>query len=600
MKNNRILCYTRLPQDEMIYSKKLAYSMHLAYEDEKEEYVPLNLNSGILYAKATSNENGTMNAKSIKAPYLFALHDGSYGVIAVRTTADGEHDAESIGRAIVFQTKDFIHYDEIRMIDFGVQEYVEDVVCEYDAVGKQYQIRWKSEDGSWYQVYTKDILTKECLLPSKKCESYELPKVTTTIEGAVVRNTLSIPFEVYDKLVKKLSVPEMVQIQFPECVVVSNEQEIKDIGVYGIYSNGTVERKHVEWDTTGIDFSKDGEYVLQGRVRRPHFKFPLAENRADPCAYYWNGKYYFIATNDTDGNRSLYVRESDTFEGIQTAKEVLILDTNTYDHVKGLLWAPEFHTINGDLYIFHGATQGEFFEEECHVMKLKQGGNPTCASDWSEPKRVLKKDGSYLCEAGKTISLDMTYFSWENECYVVWSQRQFIPDDLGAWLYIAKVDENQPWILTTDPVVISKPEYGWANNHVFVDEGPYAIKRNGRLILTFSSALVDATYVVGMMTLEGENLLDCNSWRKCNYPILSSRNVEGEYGPGHNSYFEDEYGELWSCYHARNGINGPRSSGIRRVHFDMDQEPYLGMTEEKDVKEQFRNLKINVSVSTII
>lgn len=79
----------------------------------------------------------------------------------------------------------------------------------------------------------------------------------------------------------------------------------------------------------------------------------------------------------------------------------MILDTKSYEHVGNLLWAPELHTVGEDLYIFHAATPDEFFHEECHVMKLKKGGNPTDKEDWSEPKRVVKKDGTNLCEAGK-------------------------------------------------------------------------------------------------------------------------------------------------------------------------------------------------------
>ena len=72
-------------------------------------------------------------------------------------------------------------------------------------------------------------------------------------------------------------------------------------------------------------------------------------------------------------------------------------------------------------------------------MTLKEGGNPINKEDWSKPQKILKKDGSELCEAGKTISLDMTCFQWEGDYYVIWSQRQFLPKDLGAWLYIAKM-----------------------------------------------------------------------------------------------------------------------------------------------------------------
>lgn len=159
-------------------------------------------------------------------------------------------------------------------------------------------------------------------------------------------------------------------------------------------------------------------------------------------------------------------------------------------------------------------------------MKLKEGGNPSRKEDWSEPKRVVRSDGSQLCEAGKTITLDMTCFFWEGDYYVVWSQRQFLPKDLGAWLYIAKLNADEPWKLLSEPVLLSKPEYGWANNHTFVDEGPFALPQEERLILTFSSAAVDTSYVVGIMTIDRDkDLLDPKNWKKGNYPIMTSRSV---------------------------------------------------------------------------
>lgn len=309
------------------------------------------------------------------------------------------------------------------------------------------------------------------------------------------------------------------------------------------------------------------------------------------------GKYYFIATNDADKEHTLYMREADTIPGLVTAEEALILDSSTYEEIGGLLWAPELHIIEDELYIFHAATPGEFFQEESHVMKLNPGGSPMNAADWSRPRRVVKKDGSYLCEAGKTISLDMTVIRWNGKLYAAWSERQFLPVDLGAWVYIATIDPQEPWRLTSDPVLLTRPDYGWANNHTFVDEGPFALYTDDKLYVTFASAAVDATYVVGLLTADkGADLLDIQSWTKGNYPLLTSRSVPGEYGPGHNSYVTDEDGVIWNAYHARPGIEGPRSSGLRRVHFDIDGAPVLDLTEEKDLNPGLKQVSMEVIV----
>ena len=249
------------------------------------------------------------------------------------------------------------------------------------------------------------------------------------------------------------------------------------------------------------------------------------------------------------------------------------------------------------MYIFHAATPGEFFCEESYIMKLREGGNPICKEDWLKPRRIVRKDGTDICEMGKEITLDMTCFQWEGEYYVIWSQRQFLPKDLGAWLYIAKLNPQKPWMLSSDPVLLSKPEYGWENNHTFVDEGPFALAGKDRLYITFSAAAIDTSYVVGILTIEkGKNLLDRRNWIKNNYPILTSRSVEGEYGTGHNAYVIDENGDVWNAYHARPGVEGARSSGIRRVHFDIDGMPVLDLTEERDLRDEYKQVTTKLRI----
>lgn len=605
-----LLNYTRLPMDEMIYSPRLAYSMHLAVSMDGKEYRALNHNSGVLFVKATENEDGSLNPKSLKNPWLFVLPDHRFGVAAVRIEGDGGEDEESRGCVVLFVSKDLLEYEEVGLLQLGA-EYIEQVSCAYDAESGKIRLVWLERTGS---CFTAGMHRMEDLQLAGAPELYEafspekcLPEGEIQrdagIEGAVLHNRIEISGEMADRLCKKLLTPVNTEIRFPAQIEITGQAEItgseqlRRYRAEAVYSDGSRALKSVDWDLSQVDFGKKGVYGIQGKVHQEHFAFPVAFNRADPCICRWNGKYYFIATNDADNNHTLYVREADTISGLTETEERLILDSSTHPGIGGLLWAPEFHEINGRLYIFHAATPGEFFREESHVMVLQEGGNPACGEDWSAPIRVVRRDGSDICEAGKEITLDMTCFQWQGEWYAVWSQRQFLPKDLGAWLYIAKLNPEEPWRLLSDPVVLSKPEYGWANNHTFVDEGPFALIRGDKLYLTFSSAAVDASYVVGLLTAEkGGNLLDVRSWKKKNRPILTSRSVEGEFGTGHNAYVEDEDGTVWNTYHARPGVDGVRSSGIRRVHFDIDGEPVLDLTEENDLKEEYRTVRTNLVI----
>jgi GH43 family beta-xylosidase len=593
--NYYVLCYTRIPLSEEIYAPKLAYSMHLSFSEDGEHFRELNHNSGLLFAKATDNPDGTMNAKSLRNPYLFQLADGTYGVIAVRTMADGSDDEQSTGSALLFTSSDLIHYTELGLVNLNKGTYVHDIKCVYDTEKKHYYIHWCDANGNFYCNTMADITRLTDISAPKPAKSFSIDFTATDIEGIMPRNILSIPKEIAHRLVCKLTVPYHVKTEVAAKVTATSETDLNRIRATAIYSDGTMSTKRIDWDSSGIDWNKSGSYSVTGTIHQDHYEFPIAINRADPCIGKWNGKYYFIATNDADNNHSLFIRQADSIPELIHAEEVKILDTTMYEHLGNLLWAPEFHIIGDQLYIFHAGTPGEFLNEQSHVMKLKSGGDPMNAADWDMPLRVVKKDGSYLFENG--ITLDMTCFEHQEKLYVIWAQRQFVPVDLGSWLYIAEADKAEPWKLLTDPVLLSKPDYGWANNHTFVDEGPFCLITDEKIFVTFSSALVDATYTVGLLSIDKDSdLLDGACWTKENYPLLTSRSVPGEYGPGHNAYVIDDDGIVWNTYHARNGIDQPRSSGIRRVHFDIDGYPVLDLIEENDVNRELAKVSITVVV----
>lgn len=602
----KILCYTRQPKEDILYANRLAYSMHLAWKSETGEYVPFHHNEGILYAKAVQDaDSGVLRAKSLKSPWIFAAGDDVYGVAAVRTDPDGQRDPESEGSILIFRTSDFVHYEEIGLWKVQEKGFVSEVRCAYNAENKTCLVCWRGEDGIWLEGQGDPFDTDGILAGTvRKTQEPRVDKEAfpatgseqqpaLQIEGICPGNAIEIPDAKGTYLVRKLMTPVCEKVTLLPRAVCAGREELLQTRAAATYSDGTVVERRIDWDpdsqgTTG----EDGSRLLCGRVHQEHFEAPFAENRADPCCMYWNGKYYYIATNDADDNKTLYIRCADTLEGIMEAQEVLILDTVTYPEIGGLLWAPEFHEIGGKLYLFHAATSGEFFREESHVMKLRDGGDPMCREDWSAPQLVVRKDGTPLCEAGKVISLDMTTFEYQGETFAMWSQRQFLPVDQGAWLYLARIDEREPWKLTSDPVCIAKPEYGWENNHTFVVEGPYALEYDGRLMVTYSGAAVDATYAVGILKPEmGSDILNPANWRKGNYPLLSSRSAEGQYGTGHNAYLTDENGIVWNFYHARAGVDAPRSSFARRVHFDVDGEPMLDVLEELDLPAHLRRVE---------
>ncbi|WP_373821098.1 family 43 glycosylhydrolase [Jeotgalibaca porci] len=585
----QLLNYQREAKETELYDTRLGLAMHLALADESGVFQPLNQNFGVLFAKAHSLPDGFLVAKALKKTWICQGKEKFY-IIGIRVNADGTLDETSVGSILVFETENFIQYQELPLLHLSEMPLM-DVQLAYTDEG--YQIRWLDSCDQAYQVTTPSL---DHVDETKKVAIQWQPllEVATDIEGALPRNSLTISEEQGDYLQKKLITPHNIAVDLPDEVVVENMEELTTMKATLRYSDGSSRQAGIDWFDLPASATEKA-FVAKGQVHQEHFSFPIATYRADPCIGKWQGEYYFIATNDYDDNRSLYIRKAKTIAELVTAQEMKILDSEMYPEIANLLWAPEFHIINDRLYIFHGATPGPFEEEQSHVMALKEGGNPLVLADWQRPQKVVKADGSPLITGG--ITLDMTVIKDSGRIYAAWSQRQFFPVDLGAWIYFAELNPDQPWQLLTEPVVLAKPDYGWDNNHTFVDEGPYALYRGEDIYLTISGAAVDSSYCVGYLKAKvGSDLLNPAVWEKSNYPLLTSLNVPGEFGPGHNAYVEDEEGNIWNTYHARPGIDAPRSSGIRRVHFDVDGQPILGMTEAMDVNPELSLVQVKVKV----
>lgn len=302
-------------------------------------------------------------------------------------------------------------------------------------------------------------------------------------------------------------------------------------------------------DTIGAPFSIDPE-IPEGLT------YPLAAGYGDPVILKWQGMYYFIATNDKTDNVGLYIRKSGSMEGLFRADEKLLLDYNEEAGLMQTFWAPEFHMIGGRLSILF-AVSGKQWGPQCQIMQLKDGGTVDDPDSWTMPRPILRQNGTPLAGGEDTITLDMTCIRGQ-KLYVVWSQRRHIgtPRDTGSMLYIAELNEEKPWLLASEPVLLSRPLFGWENVAGTINnEGPYALIHDGKALLTYSGGSANGfTYAVGLLTADiDSDLLRTDNWTKAPTPVLSFASIPGEYGPGHNSFFRDDDGQVWIACHTVQG-----------------------------------------------
>lgn len=535
MSNQPILfsVYTR-PVDPDACPAGLANAVHLAYQRPGGERQPLNRNYGVLFPRGCVSDEDTIVPLGVVEPAIFPMEDGAIGILGRLVYESGE----PAGGSFLWKTRDLIRFEEVGTVDGA----------DYPAT---------------------DALA-----------------VDAEIAGAAIAYWSPI---------------RQQRVVLPEEAAVKSPAELERVCAEVLYSDGSRAVKSVRWDAASVDFSRPGVHEIGGEIIRQAFPFPLAEGYGDPVIFRWEGKWHFLGTNDNLDDIGLYIREADTVEGLFApgVEEHLILPFDAARGFEQTFWAPEWHLIGGEAYILF-AVSGHEWGPQCHMMRLKKGGSVIRAEDWEDPVPVVRRDGSPLSTDG--ITLDMTFIRAASGAYVTWSYRRHIgtPMDTGSMLYIATIDEREPWRLTGEPVLLTRPLYGWENVAGTINnEGPHALVLDGKVYLAYSGGSANAyTYALGLLTADGaDDLTLLSSWEKSIPPVLSFHSVPGEYGPGHHSFYQNEYGEWMIAYHGETGLHEHlRCDGIRRVHFRADGTPYFQMSAEEDLPEAARSVRLRVRV----
>ncbi|MFD1176677.1 family 43 glycosylhydrolase [Paenibacillus puldeungensis] len=601
--------YTREPNENSnVYSRFVADSLHLALSREREEggFEALNSNYGVLFAKADYSRSEAGETKLLQMPRFFRLAGQGFGILAI--PLDYEEHVDGPGELLYFETQDFVHYEEKNRIKITQTAWL-DYSCELDAATRLYRIGWKEESGETRFVTTKDF--KDFSLPQPgvifPARFAQLP-----IEGARAGQLIALTASEAAYLEHKLGRVRHVSVDDPIITLNAGAPSLNlnNARVTARYTDGSVALKRIEVDrneAATIDLSQPGRHELEAKIVRHRFPYPMMNTRPDPYVLLYKGRYYFISTDD-DWQRKIFIRSSETLEGLEDGKteEVLLWNGNVPEgERRGEHWAPELHVICGKLYCFLAISVNNAWDGVQAHVALLEGEDPMNPAHWGTPQRVLNRHGEVLTDTHhreRDISLDMTYFELGGKSYVCWSQPKWIGEEQElAALYMATVNPEQPWRLTSDPVRICRNEYGWDRNGGIasgVSEGPYVLKQGSRMFMIFSGSGVGPTYAVGMMEMSAaEDPLDIHAWRKYNYPLMHSLSQPGQYGPGHNMFAQDEFGDWFNVYHACGVNGGHRHASIRPVHFRFDGSPILDMKDEEELLPEYERITLTVVVN---
>ncbi len=272
---------------------------------------------------------------------------------------------------------------------------------------------------------------------------------------------------------------------------------------------------------------------------------PWILQRADPYVYkHTDGTYYFTASIPAyDG---IVLRHSDTLAGLKNAEEVRVWQKHDKGIMSEHIWAPELHYLDGKWYIYYaGGDIDDVWAIRPYILECADQDPMT--GNWVEKGKMSRaEDDEFSFEA---FSLDGTVFENRGKHYYIWAEKVGVGKQISN-LYIAEMEN--PCKLKTVQVLLTTPDYDWERIGFWVNEGPAVIHHDGKIYMTYSASETGAAYCMGMLSIsEDADLLDPAMWKKERYPVLETNAEKGIYGPGHNSFTEDEQGNPIMVYHAR-------------------------------------------------
>lgn len=275
------------------------------------------------------------------------------------------------------------------------------------------------------------------------------------------------------------------------------------------------------------------------------YNLPFIEQRADPFILrHTDGKYYFTATAPEYDR--IVLRRAQNLAGLTVASERVVWRAHESGEMSCHIWAPELHYLFGKWYIYYAAGEKEDIWK-IRPFVLECTTDDPMTGEWIEKGKMQRSDDDiYSFEA---FSLDATVFEHRGSWYYVWAEKVSVGIQISN-LYIARMESATR--LATAQVLLSTPDYDWERVNIWVNEAPSVIKHNGRIYLTFSASATGREYCIGLMSIgENDEILDPHAWIKERRPILVSDGEKGFYGPGHNTFTEDENGNPLCVFHAR-------------------------------------------------
>jgi len=579
-----------------------ADNLRLSFSTDAVTFAALNDGQGVLFPELGSRKMGS--------PVAFRHPDGGFGLVA---TLDSNSN-----RIYVFDSENLYSFSDERLVQFAPSAMrAARVAVDYDNATGAYRLQFTNlVDGLPYEVATGDFVTFAAPVAIGSAPSF---KTGGFPSGQIETDAIAVTRAESDAVLARLGRVHSTGVGvFADLDVAKGEVGSLPGSTTVTYSNGTTTEMPVTWDDSAVNWNVPGTYTVSGTVERAEYSSPFVERRADPDVtlgddgyYYFTGSYPMTSSGDPQGYDRVILRRASTIDGLGSAAEVAIWDESSEAGMNRYIWAPELEKINGEWYILFTAARSGVWDIRPATLHYTGGALSGAAAmdpaNWETTGYMLPAAGDTT--AFNAFSLDMTHFEQGGVDYAIWAQS----DAEGfSTLRMAPMDSANPQQLSAQSIQLSRPTRAWEQaSGVEVNEGPAVIMHDGKVIVAFSSASVDAAYNVSVLWAdETADLMDPASWTKLGYPLLTTADVPGEFGPGHNSFTVDELGNPVIVYHSRTygdatntgeatdgGLYDPRRHArAATVHWDVDGLPLLDMTAAEELDPALADVSMQVTV----
>lgn len=299
------------------------------------------------------------------------------------------------------------------------------------------------------------------------------------------------------------------------------------------------------------------------------FTNPLitSQDSADPWMFYHDGFYYLTATFDPEGG--VWLRRSKTLAGFETGEKKKIYDAPKTGLRSRQIWAPEIHHLNKRWYLYFTASDGTDENHRIYVFESRTD-DPWSKYDFKAKVFNREMDG---------WAIDATVFNDEKGAlYMLWCGH--VPNG-GNGIYIAPM--SNPWTISGKPVLIAQAVFEWERIRYPINEAPEILQHDGKTFLIYSASDTGTPdYALGMLTLNGEDVLSPNAWTKSPQPVFSQmKSADGNvFGPGHNGFFKSpDATEDWIVYHGKESgeyTYRGRKTRAQKFFWNADGTPNFG------------------------